>query len=89
MKIKLTDLPKRKDLIGKMINIVRQGGKYHYDYQNVPKKRKFLEAIIKIENGVKWIYWYWKPEADNSRDYDCGFSGVTISPNFDNSYLEI
>ncbi len=88
MKIELKDLPTHKELIGKTINVTRQGGKYHYEYQDIPMIRIFKGAKIKIENGIKWIYWYWEPE-NNPNKYDCGYSGVTLKNNFGKSYLEI
>lgn len=84
-KIRLKDLPKRKDLIGKKINITRQGGIYHYDYQDKIRLRTFLGAKFKIEKGEKWLYWNWKPEANSP---DCGYSGIT-GKDLEKSYLKI
>ena len=88
MKILLVDLPKHKELIGKRINVTSQGGKYHYDYQDIPNLKVFQGAKIKKENGIKWIYWYWTPES-NGAEYDCGYSGLAIVELHENSYLEI
>ena len=89
MKILLKDLPKVKNLKGKKINIVRQGGKYHYDYQDIPKIRTFIRAAIKrTKNNILWVYWYWKPESEFNK-YDCGYSGVALTENYKNSYLEV
>jgi len=76
MKILIKDLPK-KNLRGKKINIVRQGGRYHYDYQDKPKIRTFLKAVYKTKNDIKWVYWYWIPER-NGIEYDCGYSGIAL-----------
>jgi hypothetical protein len=105
-KVYLKDLPNRKDLIGKRINITRQGGKYHYDYQDVKHIRTFRGAEFKtIKDGktqkpVIWVYWYWDSQGDmeiaeNMKDVlpygikDCGYSGVTLSENYKDSYLLI
>jgi len=86
MKIKLSDLPKHKELIGKRINVQRQGGRYHYEYQDKPKMRIFTGAKIKIEKGIRWIYWYWEKETEDN----CGYSGVTLTSDlFGSSYLEV
>lgn len=94
-KILLEDLPKRKDLIGKTINVIRQGGKYNYDYQNKPMLRKFLGARFYKENNKLWLRWEWQPKTDVNGHTDCGYSGIGLWKDndkdnlFDNSYLLI
>ena len=84
IKVMIKDLPDRKDLIGKRFNMTRQGGKYHYDYQNVPKMRIFLGAKRYTEKGIKWVQWNWQVEATHNTDNyysnacDCGYSGIGI-----------
>jgi len=95
-KLYLKDLPNHKDLIGKKINIIRQGGKYHYDYQDIPMIREFRGAKFKTEKGVKSIEWYWKPEPITGErlkrwmgiGQDCGWSGIEIDTEYHkDSYL--
>jgi len=89
MKIMLNKLPRYNQILkGKKINVIRQGGKYHYDYQDKKKIRIFVGAKFKIEKGKKWIYWYWQPKMITG-EYDCGYSGVTISSNYNGSYLKV
>lgn len=92
-KILLTDLPGRKDLIGKRVNVRRQGGLYHYDYQDKPMMRIFLGAKKYKEThkgkSSNWVQWEWKPEPKGLA-YDCGYSGVGIDGDlFSTSYLEV
>lgn len=86
-KIKLVDLI-GKNVDGKRANIVSQGGKYHYDFQDIPKYRILKKVYKKIEKGVEWVYWEWVAQQGNL-DFDCGYSGHTISENFRDNYLEI
>jgi len=107
-KVYLKDLPNRKDLIGKRINVTRQGGKYKYDYQNTPHLRTFRGAKLqtiepkydKNAKPITWIYWFWDaerdweiaPELEKVCPYgvnDCGESGVTLTENYEGSYLEV
>ena len=73
-----------KEVAGKKDNIRFRGGKYHYDYQDIPKIRTLEKVYIRFEkvNGVKqeWLCWTWKPEA-KPMEHDCGFSGIMISAN--------
>lgn len=92
----IKDLPNRKDLIGKRINVKRQGGKYHYDYQDKKKMRVFLGARTYTEKGIKWVEWNWMPEPIENEDtyysdnHDCGYSGIGLGSDlWDSSYLEI
>lgn len=93
-KVLLKDLPNRKDLIGKRINVQRQGGKYHYDYQDKPMMRVFLGARqYQDKNAGTWIEWRYVPEWEDrghyGSGYDCGYSGVGIDGDlFNESYLE-
>ena len=75
--IKLIDLVNR-DVKGMKADIIRQGGKYHYDYQDIPKIRTLESVKVKTIKGETWIYWYWTPEHENGI-YDCGYSGVADS----------
>jgi len=87
-KVLLHDLPARKDLIGKRINVVSQGGEFHYDYQDKPFMRIFTGAKIKTLHGKKFIEWYWEPESINGKT-DCGWSGIGLeNHNKFNRWLE-
>ena len=89
MKVTLNELfNNKKKYIGKLINIVKQGGKYHYDYQDIPKMRILTDVQKKTENKVKWIVWRWEQDYTN---YDCGYSGIAEGKygNFNNCYLEV
>ena len=104
MKILIKDLPEhKKELIGKTINVVSQGGKYHYDYQD----RKIMRQITNITTHyeidkktgekIKWITWYWIPQHMTEEEtkgiysnQDCGFAGIGLGSDLWNSrYLEI
>ena len=87
LKIKLIDLV-GKNVKGRMANIVRQGGKYHYSNQDIPKYRILQRVYQKTIKGVSWLYWEWIPQADGLQ-YDCGYSGVTNSEVYKDSYLKI
>lgn len=94
--INLSDLPLHKELIGQKINVTRLGGKYHYDYQDVPMMRVFTGAEIytnKNREGGKdsWLRWNWIPEYDEETGKeDCGYSGIRMNnENFNLSYLEV
>lgn len=41
--------------------------------------RKLTKVVIKNKRGMKWLYWYWVSEKENT-DFglDCGYSGVTL-----------
>lgn len=41
-----------------------------------PKMREMIRAEIKIEKGVRWVYWYWKPNPGPG-EHDCGYSGIS------------
>lgn len=91
-RVLISDLPDRKDLIGQRVNVRRQGGKYHYEYQSVPMMRIFLGARTYTEKGIKWVEWSWKPEETNEDDHfynrDCGYSAIGMgSENLKGSYL--
>lgn len=86
-KINLEELPNRKDLIGKKINVRRQGGKFHYEYQDRPMMRIFRGAKITKERGDTFCTWYWTPEFDDSipnvtHGIDCGYSGIALNTEY-------
>jgi len=76
----LIDLVK-KDVSGIFANVTRQGGKYHYDYQDEPMIRALKRVYIKIEKSVKWLMWEWEPEHDRLLVHDCGYSGIADCEN--------
>lgn len=84
-KIALEDLA-GQNVEGVLANVTRQGGKFKYNYQDVPCMRVLKSVKIRIEKGVRWVYWYWTPQADNGKN-DCGYSGVSLYENFAGSYL--
>jgi len=90
MRIKLTELPKHSELIGKTINVQCKGGQYHYDYQDKERLRVFQGAKITKENKENWVKWYWQPQREID-DNDCGWSGIRITNNnfIDTYYLEV
>ena len=80
-KVKLIDLV-GKDIAGTIANVTRQGGSYHYDYQDGDMVRVLKKVYFKTERGVKWLYWTWeaRPEENFKHGYrDCGYSGVADS----------
>lgn len=77
-KVKLINLV-NKDVAGIEANVVCQGGKYHFNYQDTPKIRTLEKVYFKEEKGVKWIYWTWKKEAHHQGGPDCGYSGIADS----------
>ncbi len=81
-KVNLIDLV-GKDVKGIKADVRRQGGKYHYDYQDIPMIRTLEKVVIKKEKGEDWIYWYWIPEMDTTPGLqvgiDCGYSGIADS----------
>ena len=76
----LIDLVK-KNVSGISANVKRQGGKYHYDYQDEPMIRTLKRVYTKIEKGIKWLIWEWEPKHDQLREYDCGYSGIADCEN--------
>jgi len=82
IKVKLIDLV-GKDVNGIKANVRRQGGKYHYDYQDVSMIRKLSKVYIKKEKGCDWLYWEWYSQngsdvcpLSNYPVNDCGYSGI-------------
>ena len=56
------------------------GGKYHYEYLDVPRVRTLTKVITRKEKGCTWLEWHWIPEyceLRHERDV-CGFSGYMI-----------
>ena len=89
MKVLVKDLPNRKDLIGKRFNMRRQGGKYHYDYQDKPLIRTFWGAQKYRKNGLNWIKWKWEPMSD-ALNFDYGYDEINLNVDlFCDSYLDI
>ena len=74
----LKDLIK-KDVEGVTANVTRQGGLYHYDYQDEPMIRKLKKVYTKKEKGVLWLYWTWEPAPHRNGYPDCGYSGIADS----------
>jgi hypothetical protein len=93
MKLTLNELlKKKKEFIGKEIDIVRKGGFYLYDYQNKHKYR-ILTDVKKVkeqDTGTYFIMWYWQPQP-SGLEFDCGMSGIANGKNneWELSYLEI
>lgn len=79
-KVKLMDLI-GKNVKGIKANVIRQGGKYHYDYQDMPMIRSLVNIITKKIQGEIWLYWYWIPEQTADGRIDCGYSGIADSEN--------
>ncbi len=84
MEVLLTELPKRKDLIGKQLNMIAQGGEFHYDYQDVPHYRIFKSAKFRKETNGTWVYWYWEKHnfCERHNTPDCGYSGALIEEKY-------
>lgn len=74
-KVKLINLI-GQDVEGITANVMRQGGKYHYDYQDEPLIRKMKRVYFRKEDGKKWLYWTWEPARHKDGYYDCGYSGI-------------
>lgn len=82
LKVKLIDLV-GKPVFGIKANVVRQGGKFHYDYQDKEMIRELISVEIKKKEGKKWIYWHWKTEpCEISYFKDCGYSAIADSEDF-------
>lgn len=81
-KVRLIDLV-NTDVKGLVANIIRQGGKFHYDYQDNVMLRELESVRIKKEKhtGHTFLYWSWTPEIDIHRRFDCGYSGISMNSN--------
>lgn len=95
MKILLSELKDHKELIGEKINVIRQGGLYHYNYQDTPMMRTLTDVHIRknTHKGKQetWLEWRWTPDIDpETGKCDCGYSGMRINdnPDFCASFLE-
>ena len=80
-KVKLIDLV-GQDVAGTVANVTRQGGKYRYEIQDKDMIRELKKVYFKIEKGVKWLYWTWKPKPEENFKLgyrDCGYSGIADS----------
>jgi len=105
MKILIKDLLEHKEeIIGKRINIVRQGGKYHYDYQDrkvfrvITDIKTHFEKDNKTKENIKWVTWFWKTQPITAEEnlnglygsIDHGFAGMGLGSGLlDSSYLDI
>jgi len=77
-----------KDVKGIKANVRRQGGLYHYDYQDIPMIRTLSKVYLKYVKDDKgivstWLFWEWEPKSDTTvcpgSNYpvnDCGYSGI-------------
>jgi hypothetical protein len=88
VKVKIIDLV-GKNVKGIIANVVHQGGKFHYDYQDVPLMAP-LERVRRTTNKARakgdWVHWHWQeplPEQSEARKRakfgsSCKFSGLQL-----------
>lgn len=78
-----------KDLVGRT-NFKADVRVLSDEPEHEPLIRHVERVELRHREGRQWVYWFWKPEARNDGQMDCGYSGMKEdSENFNGKMLVI